>query len=53
MAGHQGDEPTYLDTLAAAYAETGQFPQAVRTAEKAQAAANSGNKGLTNGIAER
>jgi len=30
-----GQEPAFLDTLAAAYAETGQFAEAVQTAEKA------------------
>ena len=54
VAQQEGDQPKLLDTLAAAYAETGQFREAVRTAEKAQAAAaGSGNKDLTNGIAER
>ena len=30
-----GKNPDYLDTLAAAYAEAGQFPQAVEAAERA------------------
>jgi protein O-mannosyl-transferase len=30
-----GEEPAYLDTLAAAYAEAGRFDEAVKTAEKA------------------
>ena len=30
-----GDEPTYLDTLAAACARVGRFADAVKTAEKA------------------
>ena len=31
----KGQAPEYLDTLAAAYAETGQFPLAIETADKA------------------
>ena len=30
-----GRNPAYLDTLAAAYAEAGRFPEAVSTAQKA------------------
>ena len=33
------DDPTLLDTLAAAYAEAGRFAEAVRTAERAAALA--------------
>ena len=32
---HYG-EPSFIDTLAAAYAEAGRFPEAVTTAEKAE-----------------
>jgi tetratricopeptide (TPR) repeat protein len=38
-SGHR--EPQYLDTLAAAYAEVGHFPQAVATAKEALALARS------------
>lgn len=36
----QYDQPTFLTTLAAAYAESGRFPEAVTTAEKAEQLAN-------------
>ncbi len=53
--GQQKDEqPVLLDTLAAAYAETGQMKEAVQTAEKAQAVAvRWGNQKLAGSIAER
>lgn len=35
-----GDQPVFLGTLAAAYAECGRFPEAVETAQKALRAAN-------------
>ena len=37
-------QPAFLDTLAAAYAETGQFPKAVATAEEALALAKSSGR---------
>jgi len=40
-----GKEPVILETLAAAYAETGRFPEAVTTAQQAQQLA--GNRGDT------
>jgi protein O-mannosyl-transferase len=40
----QGREPAVLDTLAAAYAETGRFTEAVETARKALALATEQNK---------
>jgi tetratricopeptide (TPR) repeat protein len=40
-----GREPAVLDTLAAAYAEVGRFPEAVETARRAQALATQQNKG--------
>ncbi len=39
-----GKVPEFLDTLAAAYAEAGQFPEAVKTAEEALALATSQKK---------
>ena len=39
-----GREPAVLDTLAAAYAEVGRFPEAVETARRAQALATQQNK---------
>jgi len=39
MAATGGDEPGFLDTLAAAYAEAGKFSEAVKTAQRALAAA--------------
>jgi protein O-mannosyl-transferase len=38
-----GSEPAFLGTLAAAYAEAGQFPEAIDAAERAIAAASSRN----------
>jgi tetratricopeptide (TPR) repeat protein len=44
-------DPTIATTLAAAYAETGRFADAIRTAERAlQLATDSGNVALANGI---
>jgi protein O-mannosyl-transferase len=44
-------DPTIVTTLAAAYAETGRFADAIRTAERAlQLATDSGNVALANGI---
>ena len=40
-----GREPAVLDTLAAAYAEVGRFPEAVETARRAQTLATQQNKG--------
>ncbi|HEY3129908.1 MAG TPA: tetratricopeptide repeat protein [Acidobacteriota bacterium] len=46
--------PQHLDTLAAAYAETGRFEEAATTAESARSVAvTSGNPNLTNAIAAR
>ncbi len=46
-----GREPTVLGTLAAAYAEAGQFPEAVQTARKAlQVAAQQNNPTLTESL---
>ena len=54
VAQHQEEQPELLDTLAAAYAEAGRFPEAVRTAEKALAAASQReNKALSDGIQQR
>jgi tetratricopeptide (TPR) repeat protein len=39
-----GNNPVILDTLAAAYAETGQFPEAVDAAQRALALARAQNK---------
>ena len=39
-----GREPAVLDTLAAAYAEVGRYPEAVETARRAQALATQQNK---------
>ena len=39
VAATGGDEPSCLDTLAAAYAEAGKFSEAVKTAQRALAAA--------------
>ena len=39
-----GQQPAILDTLAAAYAEAGRFPDAVQTAEKALELATRQNK---------
>jgi hypothetical protein len=39
-----GREPAVLDTLAAAYAEAGRFPEAVETARRAQALATQQSK---------
>jgi tetratricopeptide (TPR) repeat protein len=48
------DQPTVLDTLAAAYAESGRFKEAVATARKAQhVAEKTGNRTLIDGISER
>jgi tetratricopeptide (TPR) repeat protein len=49
-----GNDPSVLDTLAAAYAEAGQFPQAIATAQKAESLARAnGNTGLADSIHER
>ena len=46
-----GNDPAVLDTLAAAYAEAGEFRKAVATAERAAALAReAGNRGLWEGI---
>ena len=53
VALEKEDQPVLLDTLAAAYAETGRFKEAVQTAEKAQAAAvRRGDKQLSGSIQE-
>jgi tetratricopeptide (TPR) repeat protein len=50
----QGQIPSYLDTLAAAYAEVGRFPDAVVTAKKAvQIASSQGDKQMTQAIQSR
>jgi tetratricopeptide (TPR) repeat protein len=47
-------EPRFLDTLAAAYAEVGQFPRAVETAQEAVAAIPPGQQGdLLRSLTER
>jgi len=47
-------QPDYLDTLAAAYAAAGQFPQAVETAQKAiKLASAAGQNNLTQRIQKR
>ena len=47
-------DPTVLDTLAAAYAETGQFAKAIETAEKAhEIAIAAGATSMVEGIRER
>ncbi len=47
-----GSEPGFLDTLAAAYAEAGRFPEAVKTAEEARTlAAQRGNRALADRLA--
>lgn len=49
-----GDDPTILDTLAAAYASGGRFAEAVNAANRAVAAARAQNdEGLARSIAER
>jgi len=49
-----GRQPEFLDTLAAAYAETGQFDDAVRTAQKAlELAASASQEELAQQIARR
>jgi tetratricopeptide (TPR) repeat protein len=48
------NQPTFLDTLAAAYAATGNFPEAVKTAEKAVELAEAADeKDLAKEIQER
>ena len=50
----QGQLPSYLDTLAAAYAEVGRFPEALATAKKAVAIATSqGNTAMAQDIQSR
>ena len=44
VARSGGQDPIYLDTLAAAYAESGDFAKAVETAEQATALAYRQNK---------
>ena len=44
--GHRAGDPVFLTTLAAAYAETGQFRQATATAQKALALAKSARNTL-------
>ncbi|MFO0946029.1 MAG: tetratricopeptide repeat protein [Planctomycetota bacterium] len=52
--GEKGEDPSYLDTLAAAYAETGNFPQAVVVASRAEAIAmKGGNAELAKQIESR
>ena len=47
-------EPTTLDTLAAAYAEAGRFPDAVQTARRALTLARQqGNRALAKSIEEK
>lgn len=49
-----GSNPNVLNTLAAAYAEAGRFPEAVRTAEQAEKLArNAGLLGFTQQISSR
>ncbi len=49
-----GRKPEILDTLAAAYAEAGRFPEAVKTAEEARTlAARRGNRALAAAIEKR
>jgi Flp pilus assembly protein TadD len=49
-----GQEPTILDTLAAAYAEAGRFPEAVQTARKALDLVNrQNNESLAEGLKAR
>jgi hypothetical protein len=49
-----GSDPRILDALAAAYAETGQFPAAIKAAETAEAlAARSGEQNLADEIEVR
>ncbi len=49
-----GSEPGFLDTLAAAYAEAGRFPEAMKTAEEARTlAAQRGNRALADRLAAR
>lgn len=43
----QHKNPTMLATLAATYAETGRFPEAIATVQKAQALANTGPSSLS------
>jgi cytochrome c-type biogenesis protein CcmH/NrfG len=48
------DRPGRLDTLAAAYAEAGRYPEAVATAHQAvELAGNAGDERLAKDIAER
>jgi tetratricopeptide (TPR) repeat protein len=48
------NRPDFLDTLAAAYAAAGRFPEAVETAEKAiESALSSGERGLAAEIGKR
>jgi len=50
----QGQMPTYLDTLAVAYAEVGRFPEAVATAKKAvQIATSQGDTQMAQDIQSR
>ncbi len=50
----EGQNPRVLDTLAAAYAAAGRFPEAVKAAHKAQQlATQNGNSALANAIEER
>jgi tetratricopeptide (TPR) repeat protein len=47
-------EPAILDTLAAAYAEAGRFPEAVETARRAlDLASQAGNRQLADGLRAR
>jgi tetratricopeptide (TPR) repeat protein len=48
-----GNEPDYVDTLAAAYAEAGQFPEAVEAAERALALAVAQDKPFVEDIRAR
>jgi tetratricopeptide (TPR) repeat protein len=46
-----GENPIYLHTLAAAYAEAGRFPEAVETAQRALRLANAqSNAGLARAL---
>jgi Flp pilus assembly protein TadD len=54
VQGKHRNDPQFLDTLAAAYAETGQFDRAVRIIQQALSVAeDSGDKGLRESIEER
>jgi hypothetical protein len=49
-----GQDPTLLDTLAVAYAETGRFPEAIQTSRQALSVAQQqGNQALVEGLRAR